>query len=131
DPGPAWVSDRRLAPVLLRHERGLSHLPTLWGGRRRSRRVGASALGLHLPTVGGGRRRSRRGGASALAYPPARSRIDTMPTTFPFSTTGRWRKPLSSIVCSASSVFTSGPTVLGPCVIQDVISCRAASCACE
>src|SRR5207247_393258 len=44
DPGPAWVSDRRLAPVLLRHERGLSHLPSLWGGRRRSRRVGASAV---------------------------------------------------------------------------------------
>src|SRR6266550_677513 len=44
------------------------HLPTRWGGRRRSRRVGVIGLpknlteDLHLPTRWGGRRRSRRVG---------------------------------------------------------------------
>ncbi len=57
--------------------------------------------------------------------------METIPTTSPFSTTGRWRNPLSSIVFIASSTSTSGLTVFGSRVIHDEISWVGASYAWE
>ena len=54
-----------------------------------------------------------------------------MPMTSPSCTTGKWRKPLSSIVLSASSTSTSGPTVTGSLVIHDDTVCEGASWECE
>src|SRR5438270_1923397 len=47
-----------------------------------------------------------------------RSRRDTMPTSFPLSTTGMWRYPCSVRRWKASSTSTSGSTVSGFSVIH-------------
>src|SRR6266446_1930095 len=54
-----------------------------------------------------------------------------MPTTSPALTTGRCRNPWSSIVLRASSTCSSGPIVIGSCVIHDETSCEGASWECE
>src|SRR5712691_11972073 len=54
-----------------------------------------------------------------------------MPITSPSLTTGRCRNPWSSIVFRASSTCSSGPIVIGSCVIHDETSCEGASWECE
>lgn len=62
-------------------------------------------------------RRLRRAARSAWSLMTT-SRSLTMPISRPSSTTGRWRKPCSSIRSRASATVASGPTVIGSGLIQ-------------
>ena len=87
--------------------------------RKRAVSVGAAASALVGASSPLARDALGRFG-SRLASPPSTRRKLTIPSTSDPSTTGRWRKPLSSITRAASSSDMSGGAVIG----SGVIHCR-------